>query len=326
MPDAIGGYFELELRKGQTPYPQASAFNSARAAFRALVQARAPRRIHLPYYICNVLEQALQGLEVELCRYGLDADLSLAAPPGLTSDEALLYVDYFGLKGDYVRQVLAPRYGYQLIVDNSQALFSDALPDIATIYSPRKFVGVADGGWLVNGPAVLPTPPQGTSLDRFGALLGRLEQAAEHHYVDYQANEASLTRQGVMAMSTSTARVLDSIDYAQVKERRGNNLNVLRQHLDTFNSFRYWPDAIVPALCYPLLLDSASAAGSLRQHLLEQAIYVPCYWRELIDNPATPPMERHLAECLLPLPLDQRYDAKDMQRLADAVITHLRKS
>ncbi|WP_194788006.1 hypothetical protein [Pseudomonas sp. UFMG81] len=323
MPKAIGGYFELELRKGQTPYPQATAFNSARSAFRAWVLARAPRRVHLPYYICGVVEQALQGLPVELCRYELTAGLAVATPPELADDDVLLYVDYFGLRSDYVREVLAPRYGHTLIVDNSQALFTEALPGIATFYSPRKFVGVADGGWLVNGPPGLEALP-GSSLPRFAALLGRLEQPAEQHYADYQANEAALGLQGVTAMSASTARLLDSIDYAQVARRRCENLTLLRQCLDELNAFHAWPSAIVPALSYPLLLDSASSASGLRKHLLEHAIYVPCYWRELIDNPATPPLERHLAECLLPLPMDQRYGAQDMQRLADAVTSYLR--
>ena len=324
MPEAIGGYFELELRSGQHPYPQAKAFNSARSAFRALMQARDLRRVHLPHYICAVLEQALAGLDIEVCRYTLDAELSLAALPDVAADEGLVYVDYFGLKADYVRRVLAPRYGQQLIIDNSQALFSQALPGIATLYSPRKFVGVADGGWLVNGPARMPEAQPSASRYRFAALLGRLEQAAEQHYNEYQANEAALAEQGVRAMSASTARILDSIDYASVADRRRNNLTLLRERLDGCNRFSAWPGELPAALCYPLLLDSPAQANRLRRHLLDQAIYVPCYWRELIDNPTTPALERHLAECLLPLPMDQRYGATDMHRLADAVILHMR--
>lgn len=324
MPEAIGGYFELELRSGQHPYPQAMAFNSARSAFRALVQARDLHLVHLPHYVCAVLEQALDGLDVEVRRYTLNAELTLATPPEVAADEGLLYVDYFGLKADYIEQVLLPRYGQQLIIDNSQALFSQALPGIATLYSPRKFVGVADGGWLVNGPEGMPEATANASRDRFAALLGRLEQPAEQHYSDYQANEAALATQGVRAMSASTARILDGIDYASVAARRQTNLALLRERLDGCNRFNAWPDELPAALCYPLLLDSPAEATSLRQYLLDQAIFVPCYWRELIDSPTTPALERHLAECLLPLPMDQRYGAADMQRLADAVILHMR--
>ena len=44
--DAIGGYLELELpRAGAGPHPDALAFQSARAAFRALLEGRlAPPR------------------------------------------------------------------------------------------------------------------------------------------------------------------------------------------------------------------------------------------------------------------------------------------
>lgn len=326
MPKAIGGYFELELRTGQSLYPHAAAFNAARWAFRALVQARGLRRVHLPYYLCGVLVEALEGLNVSVQAYGLDARLEIATPVNLKTDEALLFVNYFGLKSPYIDQDLTQRYGQQLIIDNSQALFCEAPPGIPTLYSPRKFVGVADGGWLVNAPGNLEPPRPGQSRHRFTALLGRLEQAPDEHYAAYQACEASLGDAGIEAMSDSTRRVLDSIDYPDIARRRIDNLALLRQRLDGLNRFTAWPAHNPPALCYPLLLDSPQQAAGLRRHLLMQTIYVPCYWREVIDSPTAPPFERHLAECLLPLPLDQRYDCEAMQRLAEAVIQYERTS
>ncbi|MGH8439534.1 MAG: hypothetical protein ACRERW_10830, partial [Pseudomonas sp.] len=77
MPKAMGGYFELELRKGQHPYPQAIGFNSARSAFCALVMARKLRQVHLPYYLCDVMQQALRGSGITVSRYALSAELQL---------------------------------------------------------------------------------------------------------------------------------------------------------------------------------------------------------------------------------------------------------
>ncbi|UZE25263.1 hypothetical protein LOY67_07605 [Pseudomonas sp. B21-056] len=326
MPEAIGGYFELELRKGQHPYPQAVGFNSARSAFKALLLARKLRRVHLPFYICDVMQDVLHGSGIEVLRYALSEQLELPVFPPLEADEALLFVNYFGLKTDYIGTVLAARYGQRLIVDNSQALFSVPLPGIATLYSPRKFVGVPDGGWLVNGPADLPQAESSRSQARFGALLGRLEDPPQDHYAVFQALEQALENDGIKAMATSTARVLDSIDYQEIARQRMDNFAQLRQRLDHCNRFCSWPAQPVATLCYPLLAKSAETATRLRTQLLEQHIYVPGYWREVLSTATAPTIERDWAECLLPLPIDQRYNVDDMNRLADAILQNTGKS
>lgn len=326
MPEAIGGYFELELRKGQNPYPQAVAFNSARSAFKALLVARNLRRVYLPVYICDVMQDVLRGSGIEVLRYALSEQLELPNFPALEADEALLFVNYFGLKADYISEVLATFYGKQLIVDNSQALFSQPQDGIATLYSPRKFVGVADGGWLANAPADLPQAESSRSHARFGALLGRLEDHPQHHYAAFQALEQALENDGIKAMAASTARLLDSIDYHEVARRRMDNLAQLRQRLDHLNRFAIWPVQPVAALCYPLLVKSVETATRLRAQLLDQHIYVPSYWREVLSSPTSPPIERDWAQCLLPLPIDQRYNVDDMNRLADAILQNTGKS
>ena len=51
---ALGGYFELELPPAPNPlYPQALAYQSARAAFQALLTAGNPGRVWIPRFICD---------------------------------------------------------------------------------------------------------------------------------------------------------------------------------------------------------------------------------------------------------------------------------
>lgn len=322
MIEAMGGYFELELSGGKQLYPEARGYNSARSAFKSLLLQTGVTRVYLPYYICDVMQEVLHDTPITVMRYALSASLEILEPPTLSTGEALLYVDYFGLKTAYVQAELAPHYGARLIVDNSQALFSSPLAGVATLYSPRKFVGVADGGWLANGPAPGELPPS-SSRQRFAALLGRLEEQPHAHYDAFQRAEHALRQEGIKAMSRSTARVLDSIDYPQVARRRIDNLGYLRSHLDRHNRFNQWPQTPVAALCYPLMVDSAETAQRLRKHLLAQHIYVPRYWHEIDVAEQMPRHERDWAQCLLPLPIDQRYDASHMQRLLNFVTTAL---
>lgn len=323
MPDAIGGYFELELRQGYSLYPQALAFNSARSALKALLGNIGTRRLHVPHYICHAVPDAAHAVGVDVARYAINLHLELEHLPPLQPGELLLYVNYFGLKDRYISDVLAPHYRGRLVVDNSQGLFSTPLPGIKTLYSPRKFVGVADGGWLANAPLGDWQLSQSQSMAHFAALLGRLEGAPEQHYAAFQKVETELDRAPAAAMSNSTRRVLDSLDYPSISARRMANLAVLGQLLGARNLLHILPDTPTAALCYPLLLGTPEQAQAIRQRLLAERIFIPCYWQEVIGEPHSPNVERQLASCLLPLPIDQRYDATHMERLADRVSTFL---
>jgi dTDP-4-amino-4,6-dideoxygalactose transaminase len=76
-------------------------------------------------------------------------------------------------------------------------------------------------------------------------------------------------------------------------------------------------------MVYPLLLASAEQANQVRSALQQQRIYVATYWRELLDDPALGAAARRWTACMLPLPIDQRYDDGDMERVAGAVLQAL---
>lgn len=324
MHEAMGGYFEMELRRGHQPFPDALAFNSARSAFQALLRSRDIRKVFMPHFLCAVMPEAARSVGVQVVEYGLDDQLELVVMPELGESDALLYVDYFGLKTHYVRNVLAEHLRPHLIVDNSQALFAAPLNGVPTLYSPRKFVGVPDGGWLVNGPAGIEPPEPGAFIGRFDALLGRLGDAPEAHYADFQKAEEALGLEGIRGMSRATARLLDSIDYDSVKTRRHSNFNRLHDALSAINHFSPAFGEHAGALCYPLLIENAACASAVREALLKQRVFVPCYWREVLQKPKTPPLERDMTERLLALPIDQRYGPLQMDRLASIIHQTLR--
>ncbi|WP_311970971.1 hypothetical protein [Pseudomonas baltica] len=322
MAMAIGGFFELEFNRGTTLYPQALGFNSARFALQALLQASVIKRLYLPDYTCSTMHDAALRSGVEVVRYPVDDQLQPVELPTLNADEHLQYVNYFGLKDDYIRQRLWPALSGRLIIDNAQSLFSAPLDGVPTLYSPRKFVGVPDGGWLVNGPADIPGLEPGSSEGRTRALIGRLEAGPEPFYGTFIEVEHSIRDEGMRGMSALTARLLDGLDYSRIRARRQANFAVLRERLDGLNGFSLFAGVSAP-MVYPLLLASAEQANQVRSALQQQRIYVATYWRELLDDPALGAAARRWTECMLPLPIDQRYDDGDMERVAGAVLQAL---
>lgn len=318
MQDAIGGFFQLETPPARVLYSAPLAYNSARYAFEALLRHSRLRRLYLPWYTCGTMVDAARRSGVELYRYSLDDHLQPRDLPELEADERLLYVDYFGYKASTMK-ALASALGSRLIADHAQALFSPALKGVPTLYSPRKFVGVPDGGWLVNAPAGLAPLEPGRSRERLRALAGRLEDGPEPWYGTYVEIERGIGKEGMTGMSPLTERLLGAVDYPRVADRRRANLRQLQAAFGSMNRCCIAADFDGAPMCYPLLLGDATQAEVVRARLARQRIYVATYWRDVLETQGGCATAVAWASCLLPLPLDQRYGAEEMGRLIEAV-------
>jgi hypothetical protein len=246
--------------------------------------------------------------------YSIDADLEVARPPALGRDEFLLYVNYFGLKGAYCRR-LAERYGPALIVDNSQALFAAPLSCAATIYSPRKFVGVADGGYLYSAAVLDRTPERDVSWDSVQHLAGRIDLGAAAFYQDYLRSGRRLSGRPLGRMSALTEAMLDSIDYGRIRQTRQRNFLQVHAALGSSNRLRIEAAEIDGPMVYPYWTDDPG----LRQRLIARKVYVATYWSEVLQRDAASAVEKELAAHLVPLPIDQRYGPGDMQSVLDVI-------
>jgi len=310
--DAIGGYLPLELGAAGGPPPHlagAHAFQSARAAFLALLEKVRPSMVWLPWYLCDSMAEPLAQAGIAARRYALDAEF-LPQQVELRRGELLLHVNQFGLLGAQQRLLAARLPAGQLVFDNSQAFYAEPLPALASLYSPRKFLGVPDGGYLVAPGLELPEPPRDSgSPGRCTALLLRHAEGAEAGYAAFGAAEATLSGQPPRRMSRLTERLLAQVDHARVRQRRRANFALLAAALAPANALHWELDGDAVPLCYPLMPPRAG----LRQQLVAGRIYTPCYWPELLDGRPLPPRETQWATRLLALPVDQRYDEETLR-------------
>lgn len=187
--DEIGGYFELALPDFGDPYPAPFIkYQSGRAALRAVLEASSLTRVLLPAYMCDAVVKAVadSGRAIDLYRLNTDLlpDIDVDLPP----DTWLLYVNYFGLCADKVCFILENYPAGQLIIDNAQALF-DCLDDrCVTIHSPRKFLGLPDGG-ILHAPRLPihePDYEDTNSLGRMEHLLIRASEGARSGYASFR--------------------------------------------------------------------------------------------------------------------------------------------
>ena len=98
MTDAIGGYFELELRKGEHYHKNALRLNTARNCFEYILRARKYTKVYIPYYTCDVMLEPLKKCNVDYVFYHINEQLDPIETYQLQLHEAFLYANYYGLK------------------------------------------------------------------------------------------------------------------------------------------------------------------------------------------------------------------------------------
>lgn len=312
---AVGGYFNLELPRLEEFHKGALRLNTSRNAFEYVLRARRYRKVYIPCYTCEVMMTPLRKLGVTFEYYRVDEQLEPTELPSLNSDEAFLYTNYFGLKEMCVKR-LAVLYGNRLIVDNAQAFFAEPIKGIDTFYSPRKFFGLPDGAYLYTDCLLNIEFDRDISYDRCSHLMKRIDLGAEAGFPDFHKNDDSLIGQPILKMSRLTQNLLSSIDYETVRKRRLENYKKLDDALKCDNLLKLSLDENSVPLVYPYL----SINEDLRDKLIANRIYVARYWPNVLDWCKEGEWEYDLAKRTCHLPVDQRYDENDMERIIDVII------
>lgn len=308
----IGGYLQLGGLIHHEYYPRLTALNTARNALVYICRARGVRKLWLPYFLCDSVEGVCRREKIELAFYPIAEDFQPAFDGKLAKDEYLYIVNYYGQLSAECLLRYKKRYD-RVIVDNVQAFFTPPLDGVDTIYSCRKFFGVPDGAYLACDAPTLPLEMD-ASGERMTHILGRLESAdASAYYAAFKANDASFRSLPLRAMSKLTHTLLGAIDYDAARARREENWRSLDAALGEKN--RLYPVMSAGPYMYPFYAPNGM---TLKKRLAENKIYVPTLWPNVLELDGCE-QEKDFAANILPLPIDQRYGAEDMQRVAEEV-------
>lgn len=311
-----GGYFELEKLPGNEYYPNSFLrFNYCRTAWQYLLKARKILKVYLPYYICDSLIKATvrSNVQIEFCH--IDKSFFPIIKHTPKDKEILLFVNYFGFFTKEQLQNIVKKYK-NVVIDNTHAFFSHPIEKIDTLYSCRKFFGVPDGGYLFAEGIERPFLPKDNSVSKMNFLVGRLEDGAEKHYLEYRYAEENAETTEIKEMSNTTKNILRGIDYEQIKRIRKQNYLYLDQQLRPYNELSYMPIPEVPYV-YPFYFEGN--ASQLRTFLIKNHVYVSVLWESVHDFLKEDCLELRLTDHILPLPIDQRYTIEDMDEIISIV-------
>ena len=309
----IGGFLELELNHGPEFHERGIALNSGRNCLRYLLRARQIKKIWLPKLLCSAISDTCTEENVEIAYYSVKGTLRPNLAEISNHEDWIYLINFYGQYSGEEIAAYARKYK-NLIIDNVQAFYTRPFGNLDTIYTCRKFFGVPDGGYLYTDCRFSENLQTDESHDRLVFLAGRLERSANEFYSAYRANEQLIDCLPLRKMSAATHNLLRGIDYAHIKIVREQNFCYLQEQLQQMNQLKLCvPDG---PYMYPLLIENGA---EVRRKLQEKKIYVPTLWPNVMEDLEQGEMEHQLAENILPLPCDQRYDLRDMENIVKYV-------
>lgn len=326
----IGGVFGLVA--DATPTPDALPpilrapvleLATARSALALLVQTLRPGSVWLPAYLCSALLEAVGDRARffpvgERLHVGDDAWIGQVSPGDL-----VVFIDYFGFRTWDRHAAAAAARGALVVEDASHALANAGFSAQAdyVIASPRKFVGVPDGGLLQPQrgrplPRVmLPALTGGWWRDALQATTARAE--FDRHggmrtwFDDFQRAETGMSAVPAQ-MSELSARLLrEGVDWVRLAQSRRRNFLFLADALRPLALETALPADVVP-LGFPIRV---ARRDDVRRALFTENIFPPVHWPVPSAVPASFSSGSRLADCIMTIPCDQRYSLRDLERV-----------
>lgn len=335
LPKVIGGLFGLGTPKidsvaGLPPFLHSEALlmvNARSCLFAALRVARAART-WMPSFLCPSVISAVKAAGSEICFYRVDNSLQVTDDKFLNelhAGDAFLFINFFGFPGAADIATRAREFGAVVIEDASQSLLTPPSINLADflIYSPRKFLGVIDGGVLLGNCDLITSieklePPNSHWLElaaKSAAARAKFDagEGDNHWFEAFQWAEENAPIGHFRISELSRALLSSAFDYDAFAQARQRNFRTLLDLFPKSSLFKDLPERIIP-LGFPMVI---SERDSIQKHLAEKRIYAPVHWR--IDGFVPPKFENShaLSRSILTLPCDQRYDSDDMIRIAN---------
>jgi len=324
----------LDFSKGTKPcflYPNSVFFLNARSAILAVISSLRPTTVWMPSYLCATMLDATNISKIPVRFFPVDDHLQIKEGAWISeviTGDVVIIIDYFGFRAsEWVYEAIRER-GAWILEDACQALLSSHVGQYSdfVVYSPRKFVGVPDGGilWSKNpfpiGPEKI-KPPSSWWLKAFGACLLRRDFDNSQSDGDrkwfqlFKEMESEMPVGNYEASPLSIAILETAITWDLVSSKRRENYQILLDNLRDYALYKDLPDDVVP-LGFPITVRNRN---ELRQALFDENIYPPIHW-ELSDTVPEQFAESYqLSQHILTLICDQRYCREDMERMIQFV-------
>ena len=320
--------------------------STGRSATKLVLQTIEERNPHcnkvalLPSFTCHTVFEPFMEYGYEIHTLPLSLNLTTNAEDILLCQEksnagVVLVHRYYGFNTlpDFNKAVeLLQRKGVVVIEDCTQCLYSSYSISNADfiVASIRKWVGVPDGGFAVCKEGEFSIKPN--KHDEEMVETKRVASELKYQFLfegegdkptfkaKYREAENMLDSQGMFyTIGLLSAAIQAELDVELLKKKRRSNYKMLltgfRNREGVGMIFDSLPEQVVP-LYFPILVDDRE---DLQDLLADNDIYAPVVWPKADNCPIIDEVAETIYKTILCIPIDQRYDVDDMQRIVDVI-------
>lgn len=341
----IGSYFWLDKndipseKNDVTFLPKVSdsvfAFsgrNAIEVALRDAMKNKMIKKAYVPSYCCVSMLQSFidNGVEYEFYEVSMKNGRIHYVIDENKECDLVLFMRYFSINADDLSGVLTKmkERGVVIVEDITHSMMDNQVHLSVSDYlvgSLRKWFAIPTGGWVGKTTGKLEVKPSAESNHTVIEKLNGMDLKA--HYLNGEdiSKEEFLKINSkfdndlihvdrMLQLDDTSLAILGSIDIESIKEQRKKNVSVLKSRLGNIKSITL-PEVdleVSTPLFYPIFLNTENR-DSLRKHLIENAMYCPIHWPEVMGASAG------IRENELSIICDQRYTEKDMNALCDCI-------
>lgn len=333
--------FQKNANKEYFDIQNLKKYRSGRDALKAVAQCyqSQTKTILLPALCCESMVSPFVMNGYKPIFYKINADYTADVKDienKLEKNCLFLYMSYFGIKpfDALVLQRWKEIFGIICIEDRTQnALHKNAKQQFVAdviISSIRKWLAVPDGGFLWSEEKIRDRVQESLAFANMRTeamkekscylFTGAEEVKRSYRERLQRASELLDESLDFYAISPQSEKIIKQIDFEKILLLRQKNVKSLKSLLDALVAegkiFYITQTPEDSTLYFPILVKNRD---KLQQQLAKKKIYCPVIWPIPKEAKNICAVAEYTAENMLALPCDQRYDAKDMEYIANTL-------
>jgi len=332
---AIGGFFPIDVKIKKLPPREISiaqswyqgkenvSLSSARAAIIAVSKIVNCSKIWIPEIFCGVFANQEKFNVYRLNEDSFDPDLNYLEK-NISKNDVVVVVDYFGVEpSQNFIEYSKSKQDVVWVQDASQNLKPTSHWGDFTIFSPRKLLGVLDGGILVrnntdkkfNLSEIFSNLPVNHKI-KIAPIIRKLDKnnlGIREWYKIQKKEEKSISCNIEKSLRLTTWQ-LERINISKLVESRQENFFYLHSRLESLKIKELKLNQLFSPFGYPIYIPNRD---EVQLELAKRGIFAAVHWRSNELKKSHRQMFNERFE--LTLPCDHRYGKSDMKLIVDTL-------